>query len=210
MAEKITDLLVRGMKSPAAGNRIVYDSEVRGFGVRITAAGARAFVLNYRVDGAERRLTIGAYPDWSVAAAREQAKALKREVDRGSDPLARRKEDRAAPTVGDLWRRYEAEHLPRKAPRAQADDRAMFRALILPALGRTKVRDVTADDVDALHRDIGRTRPHQAAAGAPGAALGARHRNAQVDGAAGAVGSPVSQPQGRREVRPRAPLGGHL
>ncbi|HYD99018.1 MAG TPA: Arm DNA-binding domain-containing protein, partial [Alphaproteobacteria bacterium] len=94
MAEKITDLLVRGMKSPAAGNRIVYDSEVRGFGVRITAAGARAFVLNYRVDGAERRLTIGAYPDWSVAAAREQAKALKREVDRGSDPLARRKEDR--------------------------------------------------------------------------------------------------------------------
>ena len=48
MAEKITDRSVRTLVAPAAGNRVTYDEEVKGFGVRITSAGAKAFVLNYR------------------------------------------------------------------------------------------------------------------------------------------------------------------
>jgi hypothetical protein len=71
--------------------------------VRVTAAGTKAFVVNYCIDGRERRITIGAYPDWSVAAAREQAKALKRDIDRGVDPLGKRIDDREAPTVHELW-----------------------------------------------------------------------------------------------------------
>jgi hypothetical protein len=44
MAEKLTDRAVRGLTAPARGNRIAYDGEVKGFGVRITAAGAISFV----------------------------------------------------------------------------------------------------------------------------------------------------------------------
>lgn len=104
--------------------------------------------------GVERRITIGSYPDWSVAAARDRARELKREVDRGNDPMGERHDDRTAATVHDLWLRYEREHLPHKAPRAQADDRAMFRDYILPDLGRLKVKDVRPADIDALHRAI--------------------------------------------------------
>jgi hypothetical protein len=46
--------------------------------VRITSGGTRAFILTYRIEARERRLTIGAWPDWSVTAAREEAKRLKR------------------------------------------------------------------------------------------------------------------------------------
>jgi integrase len=154
MPIRITDKLVKDLSPPAKGNAITYDTEVKGFGVRVTAAGARSFVLNYRANGVERRMTIGSYPDWSVMAAREQAKSLKRGIDLGGDPMGERHEDRVAPTVQDLWERYEAEHLPRKAPRAQADDRSMFRTYILPALGRMKVKDVRPADVDMLHRSI--------------------------------------------------------
>ena len=73
MAERITDKLVKGLTQPTSGNRVIYDEKVKGFGIRITAAGARAFVLNYRnAEGRERRLTIGAYGpnEWSVEAAR--------------------------------------------------------------------------------------------------------------------------------------------
>jgi integrase len=154
MPIRITDKLVKDLPSPAKGNTITYDTEVKGFGVRVTAAGARAFILNYRAGGVERRITIGSYPDWSVAAARDRARELKREVDRGNDPMGERHDDRAAPTVHDLWLRYEREHLPHKAPRAQADDRAMFRAYVLPDLGRMKVKDVRPTDIDALHRAI--------------------------------------------------------
>src|SRR5689334_15545748 len=99
MDNKLTDLDVRRLPAPAFGNCITYDTEVKGFGIRVTKAGAKAFVLNYRAAGRERRFTIGAYPDWSVAAARDRAKELKREIDRGGDPMTERRERLAAPTI---------------------------------------------------------------------------------------------------------------
>jgi integrase len=154
---RLTDSVVRQV--PA---RITYDAEVKGFGVRVTAAGTKAFVVNYRIDGRERRITIGAYPDWSVAAAREQAKALKRDIDRGVDPLGKRIDDRAAPAGHDLWAEYERTHLPTKRARSAADDRSMWRAYILPKFGNTKVRDLGAQDIDDLHAEIGRSKPVRA------------------------------------------------
>jgi Arm domain-containing DNA-binding protein len=87
MARKITDRIVKALPSPAQGNRITYDVDVKGFGVRVTAAGGKSFVLNYRRknDGLERRWTLGSFPDWSAGAAREEAKRLKREIDGGGD-----------------------------------------------------------------------------------------------------------------------------
>jgi hypothetical protein len=71
------------------GNKIEYDTEVKGFGARVTAGGARGLILNYRTKaGRERRITIGSRPDWKTATAREEAKRLKRLIDAGEDPLA--------------------------------------------------------------------------------------------------------------------------
>ncbi len=102
MAERITDKLVRDMAAPEKGNRIVYDDAVQGFGVRITAKGARSFILNYRFSdpdvirrSSEYRYTIGSYPAWSVAAAREEAKGWRQKIDRGEGhPLGERREAR--------------------------------------------------------------------------------------------------------------------
>lgn len=158
MATKISDKLVRELAAPATGQAITYDAEIKGFGIRVTRAGAKAFVLNYRVRGAgiERRLTIGQYPAWSVAAAREEAKALRRRVDRGEDPMAARHEERAAPTVAELAERYVEEHLPRKRPGSRRGDLSIIGQHVLPALGRLKVTAVTHADVCDLHRRITR------------------------------------------------------
>ena len=154
MAARITDKLVRDLQCPAQSNRIAYDAEVKGFGVRVTAADARAFVLNYRLDGRERRYTIGAYPDWSVAAAREEARRLKREVDQGRDPMGARHDERAAPTVADLAMRYMERHLPSKRPKSQREDRDMIQRIVLPRLGRLRVANVRHADVEAMHRAL--------------------------------------------------------
>ena len=86
MGQRLTDKTIKLLPAPARGNRVFYDLEVKGFGCRVTAAGGRAFVVNYRrkSDGLERRLTIGSFPDWSTPAAREEAKRLKRSVDGGA------------------------------------------------------------------------------------------------------------------------------
>ena len=106
MGQRLTESLIRRLEPPARGNRITYDDGVAGLGLRITAAGAKAFVLTYRINGRQRRLTVGSWPDWTATAAREKAKELKRQIDNGDDPLAEREQARRDPTFGDLWELY--------------------------------------------------------------------------------------------------------
>ena len=122
MAKRITETLVKALSSPTKGHHITYDTDLKGFGIRSTAGGSKLFILNYRIQGRERRYTIGSYPDWSAAAARKQAEDLKRRIDVGYDPMAERLEERSAPTVGDLCALYEEHHLHKKRPSSQRDD----------------------------------------------------------------------------------------
>jgi hypothetical protein len=116
MKTRLSEKSIKLLKpDPHGRNLIVPDGEIAGFGLRITRAGSRAFVLNYRIAGRERRLTLGSRPDWSVTAAREEAKRLKRQIDSGVDPLAAREEARKAPTITDLIERYFREHVVRLA-----------------------------------------------------------------------------------------------
>jgi integrase len=150
----LTDATIRGLPTPAKGNKVYY-YEVPGFGVRVTAGGARSFVLNYVArSGRERRYTIGQFPDWSTTAARAKARELRRDIDDGGDPLADIEAERAAPTVGELCDRFEGEHLPRKRESTQGDYGRMLRLYIRPALGHLKVADVAFADIDALHRKV--------------------------------------------------------
>ncbi len=162
MAERLTDTAVKALPAPDSGNRITYDDEIKGFGVRVTSAGARAFVLNYRTGGRERRITIGAFPDWTVKAAREEAKTLKRRVDVGADPMAERHADRGAPTVNALADRFEREHVTKKRPATQVDYASILRLYVRPELGTRKVAEVRHADIERLHRRIAATAPYRA------------------------------------------------
>jgi integrase len=154
MAERLTDTIMRKTLPPTRGQAMLWDSAVKGFALRVTPAGAKAFVLDYRAEGRQRRITIGSYPDWSVQAARQVAKKMKREVDHGRDPMGERQTDRDAKTMRDLWERYELEHLPHKALRSQVDDRMMWEKIILPRFGKTRINAIDHDAIDSLHQDI--------------------------------------------------------
>jgi integrase len=155
MAEKLTDSIVKALAVPVGGSRITYDTDVKGFGCRITPGGARAFILNYRNrSGRERRITIGQFPDWKVSAARQEAKGLKQQVDRGDDPLAEVEADREAKTIADLVERFRDEHLGKKRPATARNYNLLLEKFILPALRHHKVAEVGYSDVDGLHRKI--------------------------------------------------------
>lgn len=159
MAHKITDKIVK--TSPAG---LVWDADVKGFGCRVTAAGSRAFILNYRrkSDGRERRWTIGSFPDWGTGAARDEAKRLKRLIDGGADPVGEHQSERASPTVADLCDRFEAEYLPRKREWTRKGHQQQINTDIKPVMGRVKVGAVSYADVDRLHRDISQRAPTHA------------------------------------------------
>src|SRR5690242_17648639 len=107
---KLSEETIKRLPLPETGNRVTYfaghvlqgAAAPRGFGVRVTAAGARSFVLNYRIKGREFRYTIGAFPDWSALAAVREAKKLRQRIDRSDNPLDDRQPEVEGKTVGEV------------------------------------------------------------------------------------------------------------
>ena len=165
--QRLDDKLVKALPAPDTGAKITYDSDVSGFGVRVTAAGARAFILNYRAAGRERRYTIGSATEWKATAARKFAADMKARIRLGHDPLAELEQDRNAKTVADLCDRFERDHLPRLRPATQKQYRQAIhgsanRKGIRQYFKHHKVEDLSHSDVEGYHRLLSRSAPTMA------------------------------------------------
>jgi integrase len=150
---------------PAEGRDYqIFDDDIRGFAVCIYRGGGRAFTFDYRHAGRQRRMTFARSPEWSVTAARDRARELRREVDLGHDPLAERDQIREAPRVQDLIDRYLKEHVTRLSTMNAADQKSMVAKLIAPHWGKKLVTEITKAEVGKLLEKIaeGRARPHKA------------------------------------------------
>src|SRR5271166_5147792 len=152
MLVKITKRQVDATR-PKARDAFLWDSELKGFGLKITPAGRKVYVLQYRMGGRGtpcRRLTIGDHGTFTPEQARKEAEARRGEIRRGTDPgVAKRKaieEQRTAITVKQLCERYLENPPPKKASTLSVD-RGRIARHIIPLLGSNAVRDVTAGDV---------------------------------------------------------------
>ncbi|HUK11222.1 MAG TPA: site-specific integrase [Stellaceae bacterium] len=169
MTPRLNDHVVKELPPPAAGNRVTYFAGAvlqgvpapRGFGVRVTAAGARSFVLNYRLRGREYRYTIGAYPDWSTLLAVREARALRQRIDRGENPLDDRLPTPATKTVGDVLNDFVGRYLRNKeAPlRSAGAIESAFNRLVKPSIGKHRIYDLRrshiAEMLDGIEDDTG-------------------------------------------------------
>ena len=150
----LTEKRIRDMR-PDTGTRIEWDDQLRGLGVRITAAGVKAYVLNYRVDGRERRMTLGRVAELSLAAARKLASEEKALVRKGIDPLGQRDARRNAPLMVELFDRYLSDHArPNKKPRSVKEDERLIRLHLSPAFGQRKVAEITRNEIDRWHKSM--------------------------------------------------------
>jgi integrase len=80
--------------SPDGRDRIVFDDEIKGFGLRITPKGTRIFLFQYQAGGRagqKRRFTLGRYGEITPEQARRAAMALRHRVKAGQDPVAERR-----------------------------------------------------------------------------------------------------------------------
>jgi Arm DNA-binding domain len=105
MAPKITKRTVDHL-SPGSRDRILWDREVRGFGVRCRASGAKHYVLKMRVGGRQRWLTIGRHGSpWTPDNARREALRLLGLKAAGHDPASERDRQKGAITIAELGKR---------------------------------------------------------------------------------------------------------
>ncbi len=82
MAERLNDRRIAALPVPTLEQRQrdYWDETLRGFGVRVSYGGKKAFVVRYRVNSRLRRLTLGPYPDLSLADARRKARMIMGDV----------------------------------------------------------------------------------------------------------------------------------
>jgi integrase len=134
---------------PDGGRYIIWDSQIKGFGVLILPTGVKSFLFNYRTpEGRDRRITIGKHGDWTADQARRRADDLRQAVKMGRDPLGEKAEARNALTVGDVLDRYLAsERFKEKTPGRQSIDRGRISRHLRPLLGRHYVNKLTTEDV---------------------------------------------------------------
>ncbi len=161
---RLTKRTVEAIQS-ASLPQYLWDDQLPGFGVKVLPSGKRRYVCKYRVGGGrtgrQRWYFLGMHGQITCDQAREQASQVLSAVARGEDPQARKETTRTAPTLADVWLRYEAEHLPKKKPHSVEDDRQKARDYILPTLGHHKVASLTRTDIQALHHKLA-DKPYQA------------------------------------------------
>jgi integrase len=158
---RLTKSRVDGLPPPESGHRVYWDDRLVGFGVRVSARGRRSYFIQCRLpNGRQINVTLGAHGQMTCEQARDLATHMLGKARAGIDPAherraARRAEHdrRTAPTMSDLAERYLTEHAqPKKRPGSVRADKSLIKTIVLPALGRKRVADVTHADIERLHR----------------------------------------------------------
>jgi len=133
------------------------DTLVPGFLCKVTPAGRKVFMLQYRTNAGERRKpALGLYGELTVEQARSLAQNWLAEVRRGGDPGAAKAEARKAPTVKELCAKFMEDYSKhRNKPSTQKGYQGNIDRNIIPILGRMKVQDVKRPDVAAMMKKLG-------------------------------------------------------
>jgi len=149
---------------PGKKERFIRDDVVRGLGLRITASGAKSFIFEARIKGRPRRLTIGPWPDLTVALARQRAMEIRTAIARGENPHEAHLAEKREATFSELADRYMREYSRvHKKPRSIADDE-YYLAHYIPNVWRTRrLSDITRTDLERLHATLGHDRGKYAA-----------------------------------------------
>lgn len=156
MIRKLTPEILEGLTgSPRKQQTFIWDRDTAGLGLRLTKKGKRAWVFRYSIGGRDRRMTLGDYHELDLTTARQRAVELREKVDRGEDPADEKMLASDEPTLGDLWRKFESDYLPRRSSGHQKNLRDAWERLILSKLGgSTLLADLTWEDVDRWHQSL--------------------------------------------------------
>lgn len=161
----------------AADRLILWDAQVKGFGLRVYRTGRIVYVLQYRMKGAgakTRTATIGTHGSpWTPGAARQRALALLEQVRLGVDPGAQEKraaEEESAREAAEASAKEEAErwdfdafldryvqgHVRANELRSLKDIEGTFDRDVRPAFRGRSVLSITKQEIKDLRVRIGK------------------------------------------------------
>ncbi len=154
---KLTDIEIRHhMKA----KKPVAVSDGHGLTFTLSAKGAASWVLRYRFGNRPREMTLGRYPDVSLADARAEAMQQRALIQRGHDVAQEKRQTKHASATAKSFRQLAQDYMDKKFPTLAANTtkqrRYHIERIILPKLGSLPARSVTTSDVVALIEPVGK------------------------------------------------------
>jgi len=143
----------------------LWDKELAGFGLKVTPAGRKVYLVQYRLGGRKgrtRRVTIGQHGQITPTFARDEAKRLLGTIATGRDPANERDEAKADRSLAAVLDQFMAEHVRSKLKPSTAEGyQRVARLYVLPFLGRFSIGEVQRADIARLHHEMS-LKPYQA------------------------------------------------
>ncbi len=140
---------------------IVFDDVVPGFAVRVYSSGTKSFLIDYRINGRQRRMILGRYGKMTLDQARMVAKKKLFEIIEGRDPLEEKNDFSKGRTVADLCEIF-IEDYAKKHKKSWGEDDRRARIHIIPAIGKVKIYAVKRSDIIKFHNRLGEDHPYEA------------------------------------------------
>ncbi|WP_374417272.1 integrase arm-type DNA-binding domain-containing protein [Ectopseudomonas oleovorans] len=128
----------------------VWDSALKGFGLRVEPTGRKTFLCRYRAGGARRQYLLGVYGALTAEEARAEARRVLSSSALGKDLAQSRYETRRALRFGELVDLFLAEHVSKLKPATYSEYEGSFRNHAVPAFGRTPADAVTVSELNLL------------------------------------------------------------
>lgn len=155
VTKRLTKRVVEAL-APRDERYVVWDSDLKGFGVRISPQGRRTYLARFRTHGgADRLMALAPHGVITAEEARERARLAIAEAAQGGDPQADKMERRGEMTMGELCELYMAEGTAMKKASTLRIDRIRIDRHIKPRVGRMKLGDISRADIQRLMIDVG-------------------------------------------------------
>lgn len=136
-------------------DRLYFDDLVKGFGVRVTAAGTKIFIAQRRISGQPVRVSIGKVSELSVAKAREKARSVLNTMGEGKDPRSviepSTEPETPAKTLSDVIDEWLEEHVRVKLKPRTVEDYEKIAGVLKAEFGNKPITDITKADVRKFH-----------------------------------------------------------
>jgi integrase len=155
MRQRLTKSVVENVE-PGSKDIIVWDRDVKGFGLKVTPKGKSVYFAYYRAaNGQQRRPVVGVHGVMTAEDARQISRKWIGSAFAGQDVSQDRQAARSTPLVRDLAERYLEEHAkPFKKPSSCKTDKSNIEHHVLPILGTKKVAEVSRWDIEHLKSAI--------------------------------------------------------
>ncbi|MEL6859240.1 MAG: tyrosine-type recombinase/integrase [Pseudomonadota bacterium] len=158
MAKRLSLSIVKAAE-PAAKDYFLWDSDLKGFGLKVCAGGRKSYVCKYRAGfgraAPTRRITIGAHGSpWTPDAARREAARILGLAAQGGDPARDKQTAKGVITVAELCERYLKAGVAIKKLSTLKTDKGRIERHIKPLLGKKRIADVSRSDVSQFMQDI--------------------------------------------------------